>query len=534
MKQKNSRKKKRWLWVLAGLVLVIAAGVVLLPSMMPAVAISNVESVIVAKGSIVETVVGTGSLESGVGDETEIKIPVGIRIDEVFVEIDDFITKGDFLATVDPLSLQHRITSIRSEIESLDSAIHTNRDNSGEETIRSNISGRVKKIYVETGDSVHDAMGEYGFLMLISTDEKMAVDVETTTELFVGETVNVIRENGSRRSGEISQVLNDGYIITLSDNGPGLDEVVEIQDRDGIFIGSGNLYLNQPISIVASSGTVKTIHVSENDSISRNRRLITLENVPLEAEFQQLLLDRSELVDHLNMLLLLSETHTILSTSDGTITNLSVFEDTITTASSTNTSSDDNLMTVAFVIEHDADVTFAIEVDELDILSIQMGQEATIMFNAIPDMQYTGSISEIASSSHSQSGVAKYFVEVSLTKDDSMRIGMNATATINISNRDDILVLPLTALQETAGNTFVYTERDVQTGALSGIKQVLTGVSDGMVVEIIDGLSEGDVVYYATRVSNVMVGFGPGGGMPGGGGVRGGISNGQRQQGGAD
>jgi len=265
-----------------------------------------------------------------------------------------------------------------------------------------------------------------------------------------------------------------------------------------------------------------------------------------------LLVDRIELVDHLNMLLLLSETHTILSTSDGTVTGISVFEDTMTTASSTNTNnanqsnsavtgsttqsnvSDDTLFTVAFVVEHDADVTFAIEVDELDILSIQIGQEATIVFNALPDMQFIGSISEIASSSHSQSGVAKYSVEVSLTKDDSMRIGMNATATINISNRDDILVIPLIALQESAGSTFVYTERDIQTGELSGITQVLTGVSDGMVVEIIDGLSEGDVVYYATRISNVMVGFGPGGGMPGGGGVRGGMSSGQPQQGGAD
>jgi len=382
--------------------------------------------------------------------------------------------------------------------------------------------------------------------MLISVDEKMAVDIEATAELSVGETVAVIRENGSRIPGEVSQTLNGGYTITLSDNGPKLGEEVEIQDRDRNLIGSGALYINQPISIVASSGTVKTIHVSENERVSQNRRLMTLENVPLEAEFQQLLLDRSELVDHLNMLLLLSETHTMLSPSDGTVTDIFIFEDMLTSASSTNMDSagqsssaatgssaqsnvsDDTLFTVAFIIEHDADVTFAIEVDELDILSIQIGQDATIVFNALPDMQFIGSISEIASSSHSQSGVAKYSVEVSLAKDDSMRIGMNATATINISNKDNILVLPLIALQESANSTYVYTERDAQTGALSGIAHVLTGVSDGMVVEIMDGLSEGDVVYYATRVSNVMVGFGPGGG------VRGGMSNGQPQQGGAD
>ena len=285
MKQKHVRKKKNWLWVLGGLILVIAAGVVFLPSMMPVTALSNVESITVVKSSIAETVVGTGSLESGIGDETEIKIPVGIRIDEVYVEIDDVIAQGDVLATVDPLSLQHRIVSIRNEIESLDSTIHTTRDNSGEEIIRTNISGRIKKIYVDIGDPIHDVMGEYGFLMLISADEKMAVDIETTAELSVGETVSVIRENGSRVSGEVSQILSGGYTITLSDNGPRLDEAVEVQDRDGNPIGTGILYINQPISIVASSGTVKTIHVSENEQVSRNRRLITLENVPLEAEY---------------------------------------------------------------------------------------------------------------------------------------------------------------------------------------------------------------------------------------------------------
>ena len=373
MNQKRGRKKKKWLWWLGGLVIIIAAGVVFLPSMMPATAISNVESLTVGKSSIAETVVGTGSLESGVGDETEIKIPAGIKLDEVYVEVNDKVTKGDVLATVDSLSLQHRITSIRSEINLLDEAIYRNRDNSGEETIRTNMSGRVKKIYAEEGDRVHDVMGEYGFLMLISADEKMAVDIETTEKLSVGDAVTVIRENGSRVSGEVSgeisgetsQVLSAGYTITLSDNGPKLDEVVEIQDNDGNVLGSGVLYINQPISIVAASGTVKTIHVSENERISRNRRLITLENVPLEAEFLQLLADRAELVDHLNLLLRLSETHTILSTSNGTVTGISVFENTLTGASSVG---DENFMTVAFIIEHDADVTFAIEVDELDIL----------------------------------------------------------------------------------------------------------------------------------------------------------------------
>jgi len=531
MDKKRIRKRKKWPWVLGVLILGVTAAVIFLPSMMPAVAASNIESVTATKGSITETVVGTGNLESRSGDETELKIPVGIIVAEVHVEEGDDIVKGDLLATIDPLSLQHRIASVRSEIQSLDADIHSNRDDDGEEIIRTGISGRVKKIFVEKGDLISDVMSEHGLLMLISIDGNMAVDIETTAELSVGDSVTVVRENGSRRTGEITRKAGGTYTITLSDNGPRLDEIVEILGGDRNIIGTGSLYIHQPISVVASSGSVKTIHVSENESVSRNRRLVTLEHVAPDPELQQMLTDRDELVEYLNMLLTLTETHSIFASADGSVTGILISEGTITGTSAAHPE-DDDLMVAAFILVQDEETIFTIEVDELDILSIQIGQEATIVFNAIPDREFTGIINDIATSSHSQSGVAKYAVEVSLIKDELMRIGMNATATINISYKDNIITIPLEALQELAGSTFVYTENDEQTGTLSGIKYVVTGVSDGMFVEIISGLSEEEVIYYATRAVVSTVGFGPGGGMPGGGGFGRGEQGGQPPQGG--
>jgi len=116
MSQKQFSKKRKWPWVLGVLTLIIIAGVIFLPSLMPSLPASNVDSVAVIKGSIAETVVGTGRLESGSGEETEVKIPVDVKVDTVYVESDDEVTKGDILATIDPLSLRQRIASIRSEI----------------------------------------------------------------------------------------------------------------------------------------------------------------------------------------------------------------------------------------------------------------------------------------------------------------------------------------------------------------------------------------------------------------------------------
>jgi len=274
MSQKRMKKSKKWIWVLGGLALVIAAGVVFLPTLLPDMPGLSFGSATVSRGSIAETVVGTGTLESRneSGDENDIEVPEGIVLDKIFVEIDDDVVIGDVLATIDPLSLQHRITSVRNEIADLDTKIHTNKDDDGEEIIRTNISGRVKKIFTEQGDSVSDIMSEHGMLMLISIDGKMAVNIKTSDDLSIGDNVSVVRENGSRITGEVSQVIDGGFTITLTDNGSRLDEAVEVQDSNRNVIGNGTLYINQPISIVAASGTVKTIHVSENDSNSRNRR----------------------------------------------------------------------------------------------------------------------------------------------------------------------------------------------------------------------------------------------------------------------
>jgi hypothetical protein len=82
--------------------------------------------------------------------------------------------------------------------------------------------------------------------------------------------------------------------------------------------------------------------------------------------------------------------------------------------------------------------------------------------------------------------------------DDNMRIGMSASATIQVSEAEDTLTIPMTALQQRGDETFVYTTEE--DGTLSGEVTVETGLSDGTNVEITSGLEEGDTVYY-TRTS---------------------------------
>lgn len=181
------------------------------------------------------------------------------------------------------------------------------------------------------------------------------------------------------------------------------------------------------------------------------------------------------------------------------------------TASSTQ-DSDSNVSDVtAFTLSPDETMNLSISVDELDILSIAEGQSADITFDALENQTFTGTVTSISGTASVNGGVAKYTVEIEMEKDDNMRIGMNASATIKVEDAEDILLIPSAALQERGDSTFVYTGQS-EDGTLTDEVEVETGLSDGSNVEITSGLSEGDTVYYTRTISDSqsgnMQGFG--------------------------
>ena len=141
------------------------------------------------------------------------------------------------------------------------------------------------------------------------------------------------------------------------------------------------------------------------------------------------------------------------------------------------------------------------EIDELDINSVEKGQKAVVTFDAIEEKEFEGEVTEIGNSASVNGGVAKYTVEITIPKDDEMKVGMNASATITTEERNQVLTLPMNALQEQGDKTFVYTEKNAD-GTLSGEVEIQTGMTDGNTVEITDGLEEGDTVYYMRSESS--------------------------------
>ena len=75
-------------------------------------------------------------------------------------------------------------------------------------------------------------------------------------------------------------------------------------------------------------------------------------------------------------------------------------------------------------------MVFNLEVDELEISKIELGQTANITADALPDETFTGEVTKIANEGTSQNGVTTYKVELTISEPGNLISGMNVNAEI--------------------------------------------------------------------------------------------------------
>lgn len=171
-----------------------------------------------------------------------------------------------------------------------------------------------------------------------------------------------------------------------------------------------------------------------------------------------------------------------------------------------------------FTIAPSDSMVLSVSVDELDINSVACGQNAVITMDAFENKEFSGTINNVGTTATTSGGSSKYTVDIILNKEEGMLQGMSASAIININEANDVILIPSDAISERGGASFVYTGKTDE-GQLTDEIQIQTGLSDGTNVEVTEGLSEGDTVYYTVINSqngtDSMGGFG----MPGMGGM---------------
>jgi HlyD family secretion protein len=133
-------------------------------------------------------------------------------------------------------------------------------------------------------------------------------------------------------------------------------------------------------------------------------------------------------------------------------------------------------------------------VDEIDVGKIVSGMDAEITIGALPDAKITGQVTRIYPKAKKEGNATLFDIEISIVNPEgaTLRAGFSATASIRIRDRKQVLMLPERLVIFENGKRFV----EVPEGQGKQIKriEIQTGLSDGLNVEILSGLKEGDKV----------------------------------------
>ncbi len=274
------------------------------------------------KGNISNTIVGTGNLQLQEGEA--VVIPSGIIVDEVKVESGDAVFKGDVLAVVNQASVLHAMESVQEQIEELDEKIDESRGAEEISSIKSKVDARVKKIFVQKGQEISDCMMEQGALILLSLDGYLEIEIETNADLAKGDSVSVLRSDGTQKEGTVEHVSEGRCTILCSDSGVGIGEQVTAADTQGNTIGTGSTSIHQQLAVTAASGTVEEICVSEDQKVYTGTVLLTVDDGGLSLEYQEQMEQRQEMTESLQTLIKLSQSGAITAESDGIVQAVNV------------------------------------------------------------------------------------------------------------------------------------------------------------------------------------------------------------------
>ncbi|MDD5495949.1 MAG: efflux RND transporter periplasmic adaptor subunit [Candidatus Omnitrophica bacterium] len=138
------------------------------------------------------------------------------------------------------------------------------------------------------------------------------------------------------------------------------------------------------------------------------------------------------------------------------------------------------------------------QVDETDIGKVKFGQRAGITLDAYPEIKIAGKVDHIYYESEVVNNVTIYKVDILPDSvPDVFRSGMSATVAIVEKAKDNILILPLSAIKRDEEGPYVLV-RGEKTQEVEE-RRIQTGISDEKNIEIISGLTASDKVWIVTQ-----------------------------------
>lgn len=441
--------------------------------------------VTISAGSLSREVISTGSLT--IPRTESVTAPAAVTIREVTVRAGQQVKAGEALATVDEAALAGALTTVQSELTSVDETlVKLAGSYASQQTLTVPIKGRVKLLYAHAGDRVEDVMAEYGCLYVLSLDGKLCAALPASEETTLGSKLTVTTAAGRTYTGTIEAVDDTTATITFSDQAAEVGDTVTVLVNDAPVV-SGACAIHMPLEVSSDASGVITSELLRLNRYCEKKASAYVVSYPEPTrEYTDALAQRAALVAQLKALKALGADPVIRSSGEGII-------NTVAASAGQSAACGDELFTL-YVGMPD---TMTISVDELDIIHVAEGQSATVSMDAITDKTYNAAVTYLSTLGTSSAGITGYDVTVQLEADEQLKLGMNGTVTIAVGQQENALLVPLSALQNDAQGSYVwlYSPEHTATEEAPGIKTyVNTGLSNEDYAAVTGGLQAGDQV----------------------------------------
>lgn len=516
----------------------------------------SVSEYTVQTGTIVKTISGTGDMQYRTKQSQ--KADSDVTISKVLVSVGDKVNVGDKLAEFDDAALFATISTLSDDINTLKSSmdsITTKLSSAG--SVSAGVSGRIKAVYFKVGSQFEQVISEYGALALVSLDGYMCTKIPAG-DLKAMQKVSIKINGKGSYSAYVSNI--DGgtatvlYSDKLSKPGDGITVFV-----NKVIVGTAVAQVHSPYLLTSTyTGVVSNKYIAFNDTVSRRTKIAYIKYQTPGSDYAKLAEELLHKEAAYKKAVALRSSKGIYATTGGIIATIP--EEAALTKGAQ-----------LFETYKDGVLDFVAQIDELDISSVRLGQDATLKFDSMTDKDFTGKVTAIAEIGAANSGVTTYDVTMSVNETENLRSYMNGTATITVDEATDVIVIPLTALQTTNNGSMViikvtdagfsempvdapadgekfvnrqvdgdkFVSRQVDGGQVTtdtpgrpgrafsivigsgdsaltytGVRtQVKTGLSDDTNVEVVTGLSVGDVILIVTTTSTTSSGSGQGNNM---------------------
>lgn len=477
----------------------------------------------VTRGSISRVLEGSGTLEAI--DQYEVSALVSGDVTADFFEEGDMVSKDQVLYKIDASSIEKNIDKAQNALSQSKMSYSEAVEAYGDLTVSAPCKGVIKTLYIKNGDDIKTG----DRVCDIVDSDTMTLEIKFLSSqaggIYSGQAANIeMTGGGGSYMGTVKTVSSGSTVnslgvpvtnVEISVTNPG---AITTGDTATAVVGGtacaepGTFKYSHEETVTAkASGKVRNLSLIEGDRVSAGRTILTIESSSVSNQVKKSALSVSDAELSLKGLQDDLDQYSISSPIAGKVIQKTV-------KAGDKVASQQGSTSMAVIADLSA-LTMTMNIDELDISSVKVGQDVEVTADALENQVFHGVVNKVSVIGTSQNGVTTYPVEVLLSDVENTDLipGMNVSATIVLEKKDDVLLIPTTAVKRGNKVKMLGSGEEVE---------IETGIDDGTQVEVLSGLSEGDQVEIAdvptksvedTMMQGMQGGMGGEGGMPGGG-----------------